>query len=121
MQWRRSHAKKSSIVYWLKLKSKAADALNDKNNSQPRGEKRFSGIYYRVRINLTRIPLSLSTGINCTQPAIDDFPKDLFTDSERQQGAFVLHIVASLYLFVALALVCDKYFVPAVEKICGGE
>ena len=63
---------------------------------------------------------SPSLGINCTQPAIDDFPKDLFTETERLQGAFVLHIVASLYLFVALALVCDKYFVPAVEKICQG-
>lgn len=33
----------------------------------------------------------------------------------------VLHIVGSLYLFAALAVVCDKYFVPAVEKICQGR
>lgn len=57
-------------------------------------------------------------GINCTQPAIDDFPKDFFTEFERQNGAVVLHVVASLYLFLALAVVCDKYFVPAVDKIC---
>uniref|UniRef100_A0A1B0GPB7 Sodium/calcium exchanger membrane region domain-containing protein n=1 Tax=Phlebotomus papatasi TaxID=29031 RepID=A0A1B0GPB7_PHLPP len=37
---------------------------------------------------------------------------------QRQAGAVVLHIVGSLYLFAALAVVCDKYFVPAVEKIC---
>lgn len=67
------------------------------------------------------MPPQSFAGINCTQPAIDDFPKDLFTETERQQGAFILHIIASLYLFVALALVCDKYFVPAVEKICQGE
>ncbi|XP_037036754.1 sodium/potassium/calcium exchanger 3 isoform X3 [Bradysia coprophila] len=55
---------------------------------------------------------------NCTQPAIDDFPKDFFTEQQRQSGAVVLHAICSLYLFLALAVVCDKYFVPAVEKIC---
>ncbi|XP_017119471.1 sodium/potassium/calcium exchanger 3 isoform X2 [Drosophila elegans] len=55
---------------------------------------------------------------NCTQPAIDDFPRDLFSEAQRQSGAVVLHVIASLYLFVALAVVCDEYFVPAVEKIC---
>ncbi|KAH8399820.1 hypothetical protein KR215_003238 [Drosophila sulfurigaster] len=58
------------------------------------------------------------TDINCTLPAIDDFPRDLFTEAQRQSGAVVLHVIASLYLFVALAVVCDEYFVPAVEKIC---
>ncbi|BFG01136.1 sodium/potassium/calcium exchanger 4 [Drosophila madeirensis] len=62
--------------------------------------------------------LSSSTDINCTQPAIDDFPRDLFSEAQRQSGAVVLHVIASLYLFVALAVVCDEYFVPAVEKIC---
>ncbi|XP_052850454.1 sodium/potassium/calcium exchanger 3 isoform X1 [Drosophila gunungcola] len=62
--------------------------------------------------------LSSSTDGNCTQPAIDDFPRDLFSEAQRQSGAVVLHVIASLYLFVALAVVCDEYFVPAVEKIC---
>ncbi|XP_001649854.2 sodium/potassium/calcium exchanger 5 isoform X2 [Aedes aegypti] len=60
----------------------------------------------------------LTNGLNCTPPAIEDFPPDLFTVQQRQNGAIVLHALASLYLFVALAVVCDKYFVPAVEKIC---
>lgn len=60
-------------------------------------------------------------GMNCTPPAIDDFPKDVFTEKQRQDGAVILHVIASLYLFVALAVVCDKYFVPAVEKICQGK
>ena len=58
---------------------------------------------------------------NCTQPAIDDFPKDIFTPEQRLKGAIIFHIATSLYLFVALAVVCDKYFVPAVEKICQGK
>lgn len=59
-------------------------------------------------------------GSNCTPPAIEDFPGDLFTRHQRQAGAVVFHVTVSLYLFLALAVVCDKYFVPAVEKICQG-
>ncbi|KAK9869624.1 hypothetical protein WA026_003371 [Henosepilachna vigintioctopunctata] len=57
-------------------------------------------------------------GLNCTPPAIDDFPRDFFTEQQRKSGVVVVHVLFSLYLFVALAVVCDKYFVPAVEKIC---
>nr|XP_021187578.2 sodium/potassium/calcium exchanger 3 isoform X2 [Helicoverpa armigera] len=55
---------------------------------------------------------------NCTPPAIDDFPAGLFTEQQRQHGAIVLHAFISIYLFLALAVVCDKFFVPAVERIC---
>ncbi|XP_044751540.1 sodium/potassium/calcium exchanger 3 isoform X2 [Coccinella septempunctata] len=57
-------------------------------------------------------------GLNCTPPAIDDFPRDFFTEKQRRDGGVAVHVLLSLYLFVALAVVCDKYFVPAVEKIC---
>ncbi|XP_076391479.1 sodium/potassium/calcium exchanger zydeco isoform X2 [Megachile rotundata] len=60
----------------------------------------------------------LGGGINCTPPAIEDFPHDLFDEKQRQDGAVVVHVIVSLYLFIALAVVCDKFFVPAVEKIC---
>lgn len=63
----------------------------------------------------------LVADLNCTPPAIDDFPADIFTRTQRQAGAVVFHIVVSLYLFLALAVVCDKYFVPAVEKISQGK
>ncbi|XP_038216724.1 sodium/potassium/calcium exchanger 3 isoform X2 [Zerene cesonia] len=55
---------------------------------------------------------------NCTPPAIDDFPTGLFTELQRQHGAIVLHAFISIYLFLALAVVCDKFFVPAVDRIC---
>lgn len=60
-------------------------------------------------------------GVNCTPPAIEDFPHDLFDEKQRQEGAVVVHVLVSLYLFIALAVVCDKFFVPAVEKICHGK
>ncbi|XP_064279611.1 sodium/potassium/calcium exchanger 4 isoform X2 [Passer domesticus] len=55
---------------------------------------------------------------NCTEPAINEFPDDIFTNKERQQGGILLHIIAALYMFYALAIVCDDFFVPSLEKIC---
>ncbi|KAG7461140.1 hypothetical protein MATL_G00206830 [Megalops atlanticus] len=55
---------------------------------------------------------------NCTEPAIHEFPDDLFSNRERKQGAVLLHIFAALYMFLALAIVCDDYFVTSLEKIC---
>ncbi|XP_047524809.1 sodium/potassium/calcium exchanger 4 [Pieris napi] len=55
---------------------------------------------------------------NCTPPAIDDFPSGLFTELQRQHGAIVIHALISIYLFLALAVVCEKFFVPAVDRIC---
>ncbi|KAF4082551.1 hypothetical protein AMELA_G00152780 [Ameiurus melas] len=55
---------------------------------------------------------------NCTEPAIHEFPEDCFTNAERKSGAVLLHILAALYMFLALAIVCDDYFVTSLEKLC---
>nr|XP_057939574.1 sodium/potassium/calcium exchanger 3-like isoform X1 [Doryrhamphus excisus] len=55
---------------------------------------------------------------NCTSPALQEFPADLFTNRERTEGAVALHVLCTIYMFCALALVCDDYFVPSLEKIC---
>uniref|UniRef100_A0A4W4H449 Sodium/calcium exchanger membrane region domain-containing protein n=1 Tax=Electrophorus electricus TaxID=8005 RepID=A0A4W4H449_ELEEL len=55
---------------------------------------------------------------NCTDPAINEFPKDVFTNKERTRGAVLLHILAAVYMFLALAIVCDDYFVISLDKIC---
>ncbi|XP_063731076.1 sodium/potassium/calcium exchanger 3 [Eleginops maclovinus] len=55
---------------------------------------------------------------NCTEPAIHEFPRDYFTNQERVDGAVGLHVLCAVYMFYALALVCDDYFVPCLEKLC---
>ncbi|NXB66434.1 NCKX1 protein, partial [Struthidea cinerea] len=46
-----------------------------------------------------------------------EYPQDLFSLEERRQGWVVLHIFGIMYVFVALAIVCDEYFVPALGVI----
>lgn len=55
--------------------------------------------------------------LNCSQPSIDDFPVDLFTQSERQWGAILLHFFFAFYLLVAIMKVCDDYFMSSLEII----
>ncbi|XP_029902948.1 sodium/potassium/calcium exchanger 4 isoform X2 [Myripristis murdjan] len=63
-------------------------------------------------------PDNETEGKNCTEPAIHEFPDDLFSNHERKSGAILLHIMAALYMFLALAIICDDYFVTSLEKIC---
>ncbi|KAL7855641.1 hypothetical protein AOLI_G00192450 [Acnodon oligacanthus] len=46
-----------------------------------------------------------------------EYPEDLFTLEERRRGAVVLHMIGMLYMFIALAIVCDEFFVPALTVI----
>uniref|UniRef100_A0A667Z2U1 Solute carrier family 24 member 2 n=1 Tax=Myripristis murdjan TaxID=586833 RepID=A0A667Z2U1_9TELE len=46
-----------------------------------------------------------------------EYPTDLFSLEKRRQGAVVLHMFGMLYMFIALAIVCDEFFVPALTVI----
>ncbi|VDK44930.1 unnamed protein product, partial [Anisakis simplex] len=45
------------------------------------------------------------------------FPPDLFSVEERRKGAIILHVIGLGYMFIALAIVCDEFFVPSLGVI----
>lgn len=45
------------------------------------------------------------------------YPEDIFSVEQRRQGWVALHVLGMTYMFVALAIVCDEFFVPALEVI----
>ncbi|XP_071794459.1 sodium/potassium/calcium exchanger 3-like isoform X2 [Asterias amurensis] len=55
---------------------------------------------------------------NCTTPSIDNFPSGLFSVDSLRRGALSINVIAVVYIFGALAIVCDSYFMPALEIIC---
>ncbi|XP_014468276.1 PREDICTED: sodium/potassium/calcium exchanger Nckx30C isoform X2 [Dinoponera quadriceps] len=57
------------------------------------------------------------TNDNATDVKRPLFPEDLFTNDQRRRGAVVLHILGVVYMFVALAIVCDEFFVPSLDVI----
>ncbi|XP_033928734.1 sodium/potassium/calcium exchanger 2 [Melopsittacus undulatus] len=46
-----------------------------------------------------------------------EYPKDLFSLEERRNGAVILHVIGMIYMFIALAIVCDEFFVPSLTVI----
>ncbi|KAK7912351.1 hypothetical protein WMY93_012562 [Mugilogobius chulae] len=46
-----------------------------------------------------------------------EYPVDLFSLQQRRRGWIILHVFGMIYMFVALAIVCDEFFVPALEVI----
>ncbi len=57
-----------------------------------------------------RVILSNKSGIG-------EYPKDVFSEEELQNGAVVLYIFGILYMFLALSIICDEFFVPALHVI----
>jgi len=45
------------------------------------------------------------------------FPPDYFDVDEMRKGAVVLYVIGLIYMFVALAIVCDEFFVPSLDVI----
>ncbi|XP_063144577.1 sodium/potassium/calcium exchanger 2 isoform X3 [Rattus norvegicus] len=54
---------------------------------------------------------------NGTDHAQGDYPKDVFSLEERRKGAIILHVIGMIYMFIALAIVCDEFFVPSLTVI----
>ncbi|ROT86002.1 hypothetical protein C7M84_023987 [Penaeus vannamei] len=46
-------------------------------------------------------------GENCTQPAIEQFPRPLMSSAARRSGGLILHILISFYMFLGIAI--DEY------------
>ncbi|XP_072421499.1 sodium/potassium/calcium exchanger 1 isoform X4 [Chiloscyllium punctatum] len=46
-----------------------------------------------------------------------EYPVDVFSVEQRRQGWVVLHATGMVYMFIALALVCDEFFVPSLGEI----
>ncbi|KAM6303368.1 sodium/potassium/calcium exchanger 2 isoform 2-T2 [Podargus strigoides] len=46
-----------------------------------------------------------------------EYPEDLFSLDARRKGAVILHVIGMIYMFIALAVVCDEFFVPSLTVI----
>uniref|UniRef100_A0A1I8IDE0 Na_Ca_ex domain-containing protein n=1 Tax=Macrostomum lignano TaxID=282301 RepID=A0A1I8IDE0_9PLAT len=55
--------------------------------------------------------LPLAPANACTPRSIETFPPDLISTPAKQRGAILLHVCVAVWLFAALAVVCDEYFV----------
>ncbi|XP_036117820.1 sodium/potassium/calcium exchanger 2 isoform X2 [Molossus molossus] len=54
---------------------------------------------------------------NSTDHDQGNYPTDLFSLEDRRKGAIILHVIGMIYMFIALAIVCDEFFVPSLTVI----
>ncbi|XP_036187155.1 sodium/potassium/calcium exchanger 2 isoform X6 [Myotis myotis] len=54
---------------------------------------------------------------NSTEEEQGNYPRDIFSLEERRKGAILLHVIGMIYMFIALAIVCDEFFVPSLTVI----
>ena len=89
--------------------------------------------YYHSFAEFSKFPTNISYGRatnqisdlghekpNCTPSTIHDFPPDMFTQQQRQQGGVVVHFILSIYTMLMIGIVVDVYFVPSLEIIGKG-
>uniref|UniRef100_A0A672TWR8 Solute carrier family 24 member 5 n=1 Tax=Strigops habroptila TaxID=2489341 RepID=A0A672TWR8_STRHB len=48
-------------------------------------------------------------------PSSSEFPEGFFTPQERKDGGIVIYFIIILYMFLAVSIVCDEYFLPSLE------
>ena len=104
--------KKEDFGFSLKRKTRALKA-----SAFPRNSTTVS-LLKQMETLVTVLSVTAAPPQNCVKPSIDDFPHDFFTQYQRQkQGGVMFHFLIAIYMFAALGLVCDDYFVPSLEKI----
>ncbi|KAM6953335.1 sodium/potassium/calcium exchanger 3-like [Aplochiton taeniatus] len=81
--------------------------------ASPRPRARVEGTFFWSKRELLQDSNTSST----SRAAIHEFPEDVFTVEQRRQGAVLLHVLCAVLHVHALAIVCDVYFVPSLEKI----
>ncbi|XP_049469554.1 sodium/potassium/calcium exchanger 5 [Panthera uncia] len=64
-----------------------------------------------------RLPRATGNSTQCIVPPSLEFPEGFFTKQERKDGGIVIYFLIILYMFMAVSIVCDEYFLPSLEII----
>ncbi|KAK5915615.1 hypothetical protein CesoFtcFv8_001191 [Champsocephalus esox] len=65
----------------------------------------------------TRVRRALENETECVSPQSSEFPEGFFTVQERKDGGLVIYFMIIFYMFLAVAIICDDYFLPSLEVI----
>lgn len=68
--------------------------------------------------SIDEFPQFLTRNIGWIKLLIRKFNISPITANQRIHGLIAIHFFVALYLFIVIAFICDKYFLPSVERIC---
>ncbi|KAF7639966.1 Na_Ca_ex domain-containing protein [Meloidogyne graminicola] len=104
----------------------ALEAINESSNTLKQKRKRSLDLNEELqcfKIKTKQIPENINFILKSfpenKSKSIEQnpFPNDLFTLKQRRNGAVIFHIFGLIYMFIALAIVCDEFFVPSLGVI----
>lgn len=64
-----------------------------------------------------RLPKATGNTTQCVMSPSLEFPEGFFTKQERADGGIIIYFLIILYMFMAVSVVCDEYFLPSLEII----
>nr|AYD91346.1 Sodium/potassium/calcium exchanger 2 [Neotrygon kuhlii] len=81
-------------------------------------QKIFKLQNYTARSELAlRYEVATATSSENSSTGGGDYPQGIFTLEQRRKGAVVFYVIGMIYMFIALAIVCDEFFVPSLTVI----
>ncbi|XP_077568719.1 sodium/potassium/calcium exchanger 5 [Stigmatopora nigra] len=64
-----------------------------------------------------RVRRALENETECIAPQSSEFPDGFFSVQERKDGGLVIYFMIIFYMLLAVAIICDDYFLPSLEVI----
>uniref|UniRef100_G3RGP2 Sodium/potassium/calcium exchanger 5 n=1 Tax=Gorilla gorilla gorilla TaxID=9595 RepID=G3RGP2_GORGO len=64
-----------------------------------------------------RLPRATGNSTQCVISPSSEFPDGFFTRQERRDGGIIIYFLIIVYMFMAISIVCDEYFLPSLEII----
>uniref|UniRef100_A0A669ENR9 Sodium/potassium/calcium exchanger 5 n=1 Tax=Oreochromis niloticus TaxID=8128 RepID=A0A669ENR9_ORENI len=64
-----------------------------------------------------RVRRAVENETECIPPQSSEFPEGFFTVQERKDGGLIIYFMLIFYMLLAVAIVCDDYFLPSLEVI----
>ncbi|XP_053449904.1 sodium/potassium/calcium exchanger 5 isoform X4 [Nycticebus coucang] len=64
-----------------------------------------------------QLPRATENSTQCVISPSSEFPEGFFTKQERRDGGIIIYFLIILYMFMAVSIVCEEYFLPSLEII----
>ena len=93
----------------------SADRSADRSGGQ--SDRRLSANSSNHTLHACRPKGEVRDDLPSCDCSLGNYPPEVFNWEQKKGGAVALYVLGVLYMFVALAIVCDEFFVPALERI----
>lgn len=97
------------MIIFVCLITAAPTAAGDDDSEEAAADTTSAGAAEPIDINEARR--------RCRPPAIEGFPRPMTNAEVRARGGVAVHIAVAICMMLLIAVLCDDYFVPALDVL----